>query len=150
MFTSQTGTYRPRPPRPYPNMDCVSKYDDLFKTNRDPEPAHTEIGHVRPLHLPRRTWSMTHGRCGRIERVSFSTRRKFIQPKFTKALQQSMALKPTVFEASNIGVNSLIAGVKIYTMIRGPEDLRLIISTPKLLHAWRGNRSLRRTRWPRA
>jgi hypothetical protein len=80
---------------------------------------------------------------------SFSTRRKFIQPKFTEGLQHSMALKLTVFEASNVGVNSSTAGAKIYTMIRGSQDPRLIMSTPKLLHAWRGNRSLRGNRSPR-
>jgi hypothetical protein len=42
-----------------------------------------------------------------------------------------VGLKLTVFEASNIRVNSLIAGAKIYMMIRGPEDSRLIISTLK-------------------
>jgi hypothetical protein len=65
---------------------------------------------------------------------SFSTRRKFIKPKFTEDLQHSMALEPTVFEASNIGVNSSTPGAKIYTMIRGPEDPGLIILMPKLLH----------------
>jgi hypothetical protein len=76
----------------------------------------------------------------------FSTRRKFIPPKFTEDLQQSVALKLTVFEASNINVNSSTVGAKTYTMIPDPEDARLIILTPKLLNAWRGNRSLRRTR----
>jgi hypothetical protein len=70
--------------------------------------------------------------------VSLSTRRKFIQPKFTEDMQHSIILKPTVFEVSNIVVNSSTAAAKTYTMIRGPEDLRLIISMPKLLHAWRG------------
>jgi hypothetical protein len=54
---------------------------------------------------------------------SFSTRRKFIQLKFTEDLEHSMALKPAVFEASNIGVNSSIVGAKTCTMIRDPEDL---------------------------
>jgi hypothetical protein len=71
-----------------------------------------------------------------------------MQPKFTEDLQHSMALKYTVFKASNISVISSAAGTKTYTMIRGPEDPRLIISTPKFLHAWRGNCSLRHTRWP--
>jgi hypothetical protein len=53
---------------------------------------------------------------------SFSARRKLIQPKFTEDLQYSMALKPTVFEASNAGVDSLTAGVKTNMMIQGPED----------------------------
>jgi hypothetical protein len=66
---------------------------------------------------------------------TFSTMRKFIQHKLTENLQHSMALKPTVFEASNIGVNSSIAGANTHTMIRGPEDPGLIILTPKLLHA---------------
>jgi hypothetical protein len=64
-------------------------------------------------------------------------------------LQYSMALKPTVFEASSVGVASSTAGAKTYMMVRGPEDRRLITSIPKLLYAWRENRSLRRTRWPR-
>jgi hypothetical protein len=72
---------------------------------------------------------------------SFSTRRKFIPPKFTEDLQHNMVLEPTVFEASNIGVNSSTSGANIYTMIRGPEDPGLIISMPKLLHVRRGNRS---------
>jgi hypothetical protein len=67
--------------------------------------------------------------------INFSTRRKFVQPKFAEDLQHSLALKSTVFEVSAIGVNSSIAGAKPYTMIRSPEDRRLIISTPKLLHA---------------
>jgi hypothetical protein len=46
-----------------------------------------------------------------------------------------MALKHTVFEASNVGVNSSTARAKTSTTARGPEDLRLIISTPQLLHA---------------
>jgi hypothetical protein len=66
---------------------------------------------------------------------SFSRRRKFIQPKFTEDLQNIMALNPTVFEASNIGVNYSTAGARTCTMIRGPKDPRLIISTPKLLIA---------------
>jgi hypothetical protein len=53
---------------------------------------------------------------------SFSNRREFIQPKFTEDLQQSGAFKPTVFEASNIGVNSSAAGAITYLMIQGPED----------------------------
>jgi hypothetical protein len=40
-------------------------------------------------------------------------------------------------------------GAKTYMMTRGPEDRCFFISTPKLSYAWRGNRSLRRTRWPR-
>jgi hypothetical protein len=46
-----------------------------------------------------------------------------------------MALKPTAIDVSNIGVNFLTAGATTYTMIRGPEDRRLIISTPKVLNA---------------
>jgi hypothetical protein len=65
---------------------------------------------------------------------SFSTTRKFIQPKFTEDLQHSIALKPTVFEASNINVNPSTAGAKTYTMIRDPEDPQLTISMPKLEH----------------
>jgi hypothetical protein len=45
---------------------------------------------------------------------SFSTMRKFIQPKFTEDLQHSMALKLTVFQASNIGVNSSTAGANLH------------------------------------
>jgi hypothetical protein len=55
---------------------------------------------------------------------SFLTRRKFIQIKFTENLQHSMALKPTVFDASNIAVNSLTVGAKTDKMIRGPQDRR--------------------------
>jgi hypothetical protein len=62
--------------------------------------------------------------------IFFSTTRKFIQPEFTEDLQHSMALKSTVFEASNINLNSSTAGAKTYAMIRGPEDSRLNISTP--------------------
>jgi hypothetical protein len=64
--------------------------------------------------------------------IQFLPKEKVPQPKFTEDLQRSMALKPTVFEASNTGVNSSTAGAKTYPMIRGPEDPRLIISTPKL------------------
>jgi hypothetical protein len=67
--------------------------------------------------------------------LSFSTGRKLIQPKFTKDLQHSMALKPAVFEAFNIGVTFSTAGAKTCMTIRGPEDPRLIVSTPKLVHA---------------
>jgi hypothetical protein len=80
---------------------------------------------------------------------SFSTRRKFIQPKFTEDLQHSMVLKPTVIEVSNNGVNSSIAGAKTYMMIRGLGDPRLIISTPIWLHTWRGNPCLQCICWPR-
>jgi hypothetical protein len=80
---------------------------------------------------------------------SFSTTRKFIQLQFIEDLRHSIAWKPTVFETSNTDVNYSTAGTKTYTMIRDPEDPRLIISMPKLLHAWRGNCSFRRTRWPR-
>jgi hypothetical protein len=80
--------------------------------------------------------------------IQFLHKEKVHQPKFTKGLQHSMALKLTIFEAFNIGVNSSTAGAKTYTVIRGQEDPRLIISTPKSLHAWRGNRSLRHIRWP--
>jgi hypothetical protein len=58
---------------------------------------------------------------------SFATRREFILPKFTEDLQHNTALKPTVFKASNIGVNSSTAGAKTYVMIRGAEDLQLIV-----------------------
>jgi hypothetical protein len=58
---------------------------------------------------------------------SFSTSKKFIQPKFTEDLQHSVALKHTVFEESNTGINSSIASAKIFTTIRGPEDLWLIL-----------------------
>jgi hypothetical protein len=65
---------------------------------------------------------------------NISTMRQFTQPKFIEDLQRSMVLKPTHFEVSNIGVNSSTAGAKTYMMRRGPEDLRLTISTPNLLH----------------
>jgi hypothetical protein len=61
---------------------------------------------------------------------SFSTRRSFIQAKFPEDLQHSMALKLTVFEASNISVNSSTAGAKTYMVTQGPKDRRMIISTP--------------------
>jgi hypothetical protein len=70
--------------------------------------------------------------------ADFSIRRKVIQSKFTEDLHHSLALKPTVFKASNIGVNSSTAGAKISAMVRGPEDRQLIISMPKLLHPWKG------------
>jgi hypothetical protein len=57
-------------------------------------------GHVRLTfcHFP---WALN----GELS-FTFSTRIKFIRPRFTEKLQHSMALKPTVFEVSNIGVGS--------------------------------------------
>jgi hypothetical protein len=54
--------------------------------------------------------------------VQFLHKGKVHPTQFIEDLQHSMALKPTVFEASNIGVNSSTAGTKTYPMIRGPED----------------------------
>jgi hypothetical protein len=81
--------------------------------------------------------------------IQFLHKEKVHSTQIHRDFQHSMALKPTVFEASNIGVNSSTAGAKTCAMIRGPEDPRLIILMPKLLHTWRGNHSLRRIRWPR-
>jgi hypothetical protein len=55
-----------------------------------------------------------------------------------KEVRCTKELRFSLHPASNIGVDSSTTGAKTYMMIRGSEDLRLIISTPKLLHAWRG------------
>jgi hypothetical protein len=52
-----------------------------------------------------------------------------------KNLELRVVLRTTVFEACNIGADSLIAGAKTQAMIRGQEEPRSIISTPKVLHA---------------
>jgi hypothetical protein len=72
-------------------------------------------GHVR-LTFCSFPWAMSNELL-----FSFCTRRKLIQSKSTEDLQHKMALKPAVFEASNIGYNSSTAGAKTCTTMRSPE-----------------------------